>query len=56
MLTNPTGRLATAKVLYDYIAGEEKPHQEFPSGSSREESKWHSLGMTVQLQALTFQY
>lgn len=49
MLIKLMSRLATAKFLRLH-SRRKKNNPEFPSGSSREKSKHHKLGITVQLQ------
>lgn len=51
MLINPRSSLATAKVFMITLQEKKKTNKELLSGSSREESKEHKLGITVQLQS-----
>lgn len=39
MLINPIGRLATAKVSYDYIAGEKNPTRSSHQGAAGRKAK-----------------
>lgn len=54
MLINPRSSLATAKVFMITLQEKKKTNKELLSGSSREESKVHKLGITVQLQSWPF--